>query len=204
MQSWLHKRALIYIFGYISLKMNFLAHSVLSPKNPLIMLGNLTGDFVKGSKFKGLHSDISKGAKLHRSIDMFTDSHQLVRSAKKIVRPDFNLFSGVVVDMIFDHFVAKKHADLKSHVDYVYKVANENFIFLPEGFKPVLVYMEKYNWLASYAQYEGLRKIMWQMRQRIGDKSPLDNAVDLLISHEMEFEKLFDAFWLDINKEFSF
>lgn len=184
--------------------MNFLAHSVLSPINPLIMLGNLAGDFVKGSKFKGLHKDICKGAKLHRSIDVFTDSHQLIRSAKKIVRPDFNLFSGIVIDMIFDYFVAKKHLDLVGHVNYVYKSANEHFIFLPQGFQQIFPYMEKYNWLESYGKYESLRMIMWQMRQRIKDKSPLDNAVDLLISNESEFESLFDVFWLDINKEFSF
>ena len=184
--------------------MNFLAHSILSPNNPLIMLGNLSGDFVKGSKFDGLHDDICKGVKLHRSIDMYTDAHALIRNAKKIVRPDFKLFSGIVIDMFFDHFVAKYHIDLKSHVNYVYKSANKNFIFLPDGFKSVFPYMEKYNWLGLYAQYHGLRMIMWQMRQRIKNKSPLDTAVDLLISNEVELKKLFDEFWKDINKEFSF
>ena len=47
-------------------------------------------------------------------------------------------------------------------------------------------------------------KIMWQMRQRIGDKSPLDKAVDILISNTVDFQELFQEFWVDINKEFSF
>ena len=88
--------------------MNFLAHSILSPKDPLVMLGNLCGDFIKGSKFEGLNASIVEGVRLHRSIDSFTDSHQLFKEAKTIVRPHFKLFSGVVIDMFLDYFIAKK------------------------------------------------------------------------------------------------
>ena len=75
--------------------MNFLAHSILSPKSPLVMLGNLCGDLIKGNKFEGINLNIIEGVRLHRSIDSFTDSHQLIREAKSIVRPEFKLFSGI-------------------------------------------------------------------------------------------------------------
>lgn len=182
--------------------MNFLAHSILSPKKPLVMLGNLCGDFVKGSKFIGIHPDVVKGVRIHRAIDSFTDSHSLVREAKLIVRPQFRLYSGVVIDMFFDYFLANKISDLKKHVNYVYGAANDNWLILPQQFKEVLPFMQKYNWLEAYAKYEGLRKIMWQMRKRIGDKSPLDTSVDLLISKEAVFKSLFDEFWKEIYKEF--
>ena len=203
MQSCIHKRNLVVIFGLIQGTMNFLAHSVLSPNEPLVMLGNLCGDFIKGSKFDGIHPDIVKGVGIHRAIDSFTDSHKLVREAKAIVRPDFRLYSGVVIDMFFDYFVAIQHADLKKHVKYVYDSANDNWDTLPEKFKEVLPYMQKFNWLEAYAKHEGLRKIMWQMRQRIGDKSPLDSSIDILISKELQFKGLFDEFWKDLLKEFS-
>lgn len=184
--------------------MNFLAHSILSPPDDLIMLGNLTGDFVKGSKFEGLHPDIIKGVRIHREIDVFTDTHELVKEAKGLVRSEFRLFSGVVIDMFFDHFVARHTKELDNHVKRVYSIADLNYDDLPQKFQPVLPYMKQYNWLGNYGHFEGLRKIMWQMRQRIGDKSPLDESVDLLVKNEKELQVLFNEFWVEITQEFRF
>ncbi len=184
--------------------MNFLAHSILSPRDPLVMLGNLCGDLIKGNKFEGINSDIVKGVRLHRSIDLFTDSHQLIREAKAIVRPKFKLFSGVVIDMFFDHFVAKNHPSLKLHVNYIYKSANSNSSELPSSFNNMLQYMERFNWLETYASTVGLKKIMFQMRRRIGDKAPLDEAVDIMVCNEEEFKVLFRQIWQDAQGEFFF
>jgi len=188
--------------------MNFLAHSILSPQKPLIMLGNLAGDFVKGNKMIGLHQNIIVGVKLHRSIDTFTDSHPLVKEAKGIVRSEFRLFSGVVIDMFWDYFVANSMIEsgsnvLSNHINYVYNSANTNFNYLPEAFKPVFPYMEKHNWLGAYSTKEGLESIMLQMRYRIGNKSPLDQAVRILEMHEQEFQQLFNQFWKEALKEFN-
>ena len=184
--------------------MNFLAHSILSPKDPLIMLGNLCGDLVKGSKFEGINSNVVKGVRLHRTIDSFTDSHHLTREAKSIVRPEFKLFSGIVIDMFLDHFIAKNHSSLKMHVDYVYKSARANSSFLPSSFNKMLQFMEQYNWLETYASIEGLKNIMFQMRRRIGDKSPLDEAVNIMVCREEEFNYLFEQIWQDAQKQFLF
>tara|TARA_B100001741_G_C16347005_1_gene502260 strand:+ start:123 stop:677 length:555 start_codon:yes stop_codon:yes gene_type:complete len=184
--------------------MNFLAHSILSPKDPLVMLGNLCGDFIKGSKFEGLNASIVEGVRLHRSIDSFTDSHQLFKEAKTIVRPHFKLFSGVVIDMFLDYFIAKNHSSLKKHAQYVYDSAHVHSVNLPDSFNNVLFYMEKFNWLESYAEVEGLRRIMLQMRKRIGDKSPLEESVDILIQKEDEFNLLFTQIWRDAQRKFSF
>lgn len=184
--------------------MNFLAHSILSPSDELIMLGNMSGDFVKGSKFEGLHPSVIEGVKIHREIDVFTDNHEIVKEAKDLVREEFRLYSGVVIDMFFDHFVARHLDDLKGHVNKVYTAADFNFDHLPEKFQPVLPYMKKFDWLGNYGHFDGLRKIMWQMRQRIGDKSPLDESVDLLIKNEARLQVLFDEFWREVSREFRF
>ncbi len=168
------------------------------------MLGNLCGDLIKGNKFEGINLNIIEGVRLHRSIDSFTDSHQLIREAKSIVRPEFKLFSGIVIDMFLDNFVAKNHSSLENHVNYVYKSAAAYSSELPLSFNNMLKYMEQYNWLQTYGSTEGLRNIMFQMRQRIGSKSPLDEAVDILISKEEDFNCLFMQIWKDAQKEFSF
>ena len=168
------------------------------------MLGNLCGDFVKGSKLGGLNPSVAEGVRLHRSIDLFTDSHELIKEAKGIVRPKFKLFSGVVIDMFFDHFVAKNHSSLNSHAKYVYNTGRVYSSELPASFNNVLFYMEKYNWLEAYAKVEGLSKIMLQMRKRIGDKSPLEESVDILVQKEIEFDVLFKQIWDDAQQKFSF
>ena len=168
------------------------------------MLGNLCGDLIKGNKFEGINLLIVKGVRLHRSIDSFTDSHQLIREAKAIVRPEFKLFSGIVIDMFLDHFVAKNHPSLTKHVNYVYQSAATYSSNLPPSFNKMLQYMEQYNWLQTYASTEGLRSIMFQMRRRIGGKSPLDEAVDILIRKEDDFNHLFRQIWEDAQKEFYF
>lgn len=166
------------------------------------MLGNLCGDFVKGSKLEGLNTSVAEGVRLHRSIDSFTDSHQLIRKSKAIVRSEFKLFSGVVIDMFLDHFIAKNHISLKEHAQYVYDSAYAYSSDLPESFNNVLFHMRKYNWLEAYAHTDGLRRIMAQMRKRIGNKSPLDNSVDILILKEQEFNVIFKTIWEDAQKKF--
>ena len=187
--------------------MNFLAHTYLSPKNNLIMLGNLSGDFVKGRLMDGLHKDIVSGVKLHREIDTFTDSHEKFKSAKRIISPYFNHYSGVIIDMFFDYFLAKKWNEqnplqLKSHIDEVYKSGIENHLILPEKFQSVLPNMIKNDWLSMYSTHDGLKDILRQMTNRINNKALLYEGVELLIEHEIQLEYLFNEFWISITSVF--
>lgn len=187
--------------------MNFLAHTYLSPKNNLIMLGNLSGDFVKGRIMNDLNKDIVSGVRLHREIDTFTDSHEKFKSAKRIISPYFNHYSGVIIDMFFDYFLAKKWNEqnplqLKSHIDEVYKSGIENHLILPEKFQSVLPNMIKHDWLSMYSTHDGLKNILRQMTNRIDNKALLYEGVELLIEHEIQLEYLFNEFWISITSVF--
>lgn len=187
--------------------MNFLAHTYLSPKSPKIMLGNLSGDFIKGKISTDLNPDISKGAKLHRKIDLYTDSHQIVHDAKKIVRPEFGLYSGVVIDMFFDYFLASKWniqnpTAFINHTKEVYNQADLNHDILPEKFKPVLPYMKRFDWLKMYATIDGLQEILKQMTNRINGKIDLSKSTLTLTQNEPELAGLFNEFWKDISSNF--
>ena len=87
--------------------MNFLAHAYLSNDNPLLLVGNFMGDFVKG---RDLHErfdpGIANGVELHRLIDSFTDSHPVVIESKKRLRESYRHYAPVIVDMFYDHFLA--------------------------------------------------------------------------------------------------
>ncbi len=62
--------------------MNYLAHLLLAEKSAQSLIGNLLGDFVKGSleKYKGVYSEtIIKGIRTHRQVDDFTDKHRIYK-----------------------------------------------------------------------------------------------------------------------------
>lgn len=84
--------------------MNHLAHLMLVRNSDELMLGGFIADAVKGKKFLDYEKEISKGILLHRFIDNYTDTHAEVSELKKLLRPQFGLLSGVVIDMIYDHF----------------------------------------------------------------------------------------------------
>jgi len=87
--------------------MNYLAHLYLSGTDEKTMVGNFIGDYVKGSDWQKFPDDIKKGILLHRQIDTFTDAHAKFREAKILFRAEFGLYSGIVVDFLYDHYLAK-------------------------------------------------------------------------------------------------
>jgi acyl carrier protein phosphodiesterase len=183
--------------------MNFLAHSVLSPKDDRILLGNFAGDFFKGTKFDQYHPAIAEGVRLHRKIDAFTDNHQVVKSAKAIIREDLRLFSGVAIDMYWDYFLAnnwekRDSAAFENHIQFVYELSNNHLAESSALFQSVFPIMESNNWLQKYASYDGLEIIMMQMHRRIGERSTLDQSITVLQRHEKQLQELFAAFWMDV------
>lgn len=185
--------------------MNFLAHSVLSPKSDLILIGNFAGDFFKGSKLDVYHDDLQEGVKLHRMLDVYTDQHEKVRESKAIVRESFGLFSGIAIDMFWDYFLAKNwtirdKAGFDKHVQNVYQVTQDNLHHCSDLVKQVFPIMYENDWLRKYGTYDGLSLIMHQMHKRIGKHSKLNNSVDVLIKNEAPLEALFLEFWEDVVK----
>ena len=55
--------------------------------------------------------NIQKGILLHREIDTFTDAHKTVRLSTKRLHKNYGHYSGVIVDILYDHFLAKNWKD---------------------------------------------------------------------------------------------
>ena len=86
--------------------MNFLAHIYLSGDTNEILIGNFIGDYVKGNDYLKYPTNIGKGILLHRKIDAFTDKHSVTKSCKTFINPKYRKFSGIVIDIFYDHFLA--------------------------------------------------------------------------------------------------
>ncbi len=186
--------------------MNFLAHLYLSGNDTHIMLGNFIGDFVKGKNLADkVGAKIAKGIELHREIDFFTDQHAIVNESKKRLRPKYRHYSGVIVDVFYDHFLAKNWNDyhtqlLPDFADHVYDVIQEHAAILPERVNLMMPYMIRGNWLVNYAKLEGIHRALTGMSRRTPYESKMDEATADLNEHYEEFREEFTAFFPNLQK----
>lgn len=187
--------------------MNFLAHSFLSPNEPLVRLGNTFGDFVKGKKMEGVDDELVKGVRLHRAIDHFTDNHVLVKECVNIFKPTLGRFSSIAVDMSFDHFLSKNWATYSDQTLELY--VKELFIdyescrgSLTERINHVAPVMKMHNWIIMYRTLEGLEDILTQMSRRINNRAALQQAIPILIDNQEVLELKFEAFFKELIDEF--
>lgn len=184
--------------------MNFLAHIFLSGEHPLVQLGNFIADSVKGRMTDFYGEEVRKGIILHRKIDDYTDHHPVFIRSKRRLGDGFGHYAGVLVDMIYDHFLAanwkKFHStDLEVFSQRFYCLLNEHFELLPVRFQHMLPYMIKYNWLVSYSTLDGLGKILTQMDQRTLYRSNMRNALPNIKANYKDYEMDFFEFFLDIS-----
>ena len=183
--------------------MNFLAHLYLSKENKNILIGNFIADAVKGKKHENYPKEIQAGILLHRGIDYFTDTHPIVRQSKRRLHERYNHYNGVIIDILYDHFLAKNwhhYSDipLETYANNVYEFLQENIVIFPERIQKILPYMIEYNWLFSYASVEGIGKILQGMNKRTKGISKMDLAKEDLIEHYEEFESDFTLFFKEL------
>ncbi len=185
--------------------MNFLAHSHLSGNNKNLMIGNFIADAVKGKKYKNFPEGISKGIILHRKIDYFTDKHIIVGKSMNLIRPDYAKFSGIIVDIYYDHFLAANWSDYSSesydgYVHGVYSLLKRNFLMLPARSKRILPFMIAQDWLGAYASTDDLKKVFHGMDRRTSNISGMRNAVDQLIENYDELKSHFTEFYPQLRE----
>lgn len=185
--------------------MNYLAHIYLSYEDKDLRIGNFIADSVKGSDFSDFPKKVTKGIILHRHIDTFTDTHKIVKQSKDLIRGEYGHWSGVIVDIYYDHFLAANwtdfhHTPLDLFVQEFYDDLKQHHNILPDRVQRFLPYMINQNWLFNYATVEGISGIFEQMNHRTKGKSNMDFApIDLLIYYN-QLEKHFRLFFKDLTK----
>lgn len=180
--------------------MNYLAHIYLSGENDLITIGNFIADGIKGKNYKKRKKDVQIGVLLHRHIDTFTDAHKTVRKSTKRLHQKYGHYSGVIVDILYDHFLAKnweKYCDipLEDYINNFYDLLEEHFNILPMRIQKMMPYMITDNWLLSYASIDGISRVLAGMNRRTKNRSGMDKAVNELEEFYKEFENEFTLFF---------
>jgi acyl carrier protein phosphodiesterase len=184
--------------------MNFLAHIYLSGDDEEVIIGNFIADGIKGKKYVKFSPNIQKGILLHRAIDTFTDQHHLVKHSTARLHANYGHYSGVIVDILYDHFLAKNWSSyheipLATFVDDFYALLQKNFDQLPSRIQRMMPPMISDNWLLSYATVEGIAKILSQMNVRTKGISKMNRAVEELETYYDSFEEEFTLFFNELR-----
>jgi acyl carrier protein phosphodiesterase len=180
--------------------MNYLAHLYLSGDDPEVRIGNFIGDFVRGRTPEQVYPvRMAVGIHLHRTIDTFTDSHPVVKESKLRLRPAYRHYSGVIVDIFYDHFLARNwdqyHPEpLPDFARNFYSHADTEAHRLPQKAQYVLPFMKKNDWLTNYAHIEGIEKVLCGMARRTPYESGMEKAAQDLLRHYDFFEKEYFEF----------
>lgn len=191
-------------------KMNYLAHIYLSDNNDESMLGNFLGDFVNISLENNFENSIRNGIFMHRRLDSFTDSHPIFLESKRRISSLNRRFAGVLIDMFYDHFLAKNWNEyspisLEEYADNFYNILERFSYCLPDKLTERLPVMIEENWLVSYREIDGIKKTLDRIAWRFSkSKHSLKNPIDELTSNyeslEIDFIRFFPCAVEYVNK----
>ncbi|HEY5993608.1 MAG TPA: ACP phosphodiesterase [Gallionellaceae bacterium] len=158
--------------------MNFLAHALLAGDQPALIVGGVAGDWVKGHLPGGLPPDLARGVALHRAIDDYAETHPAFKRSRARVSASRRRYSGVLVDVFYDHLLAQNWSTLHQQPlpEYcagVYAQIRGRLDDLPASAHHALALMASEDWLGSYARIEGIADVFRRMSRRARQPNPL-------------------------------
>ena len=183
--------------------MNYLAHFQLSHGDDGLMIGALLGDFIKGP-LKGEHPiSWEQGITLHRRIDAYTDSHPLLKTAQQLLPLQFHRFSGIMLDVAFDHFLSihwqRFHPQARSlFIEEIYQLLSKHT--LPEAAQHQASTLIEYDVLTRYQQWDIVDAALKRISKRLKRKNPLALAAKELLQHYNALEDVFLEFYPEIQQ----
>ena len=186
------------------MRVNFLAHSVFGFNDSALIAGQICGDFVRGRDLSRFPERLERGIRLHRYLDRFTDTHPALTEARHQITIVPLRFSGIVVDVMFDHYLAL-HWDmlyensLDSHAHAVSSALREYEHYFPDSLKRFMVILERERILQGNVQLRGIEITLSRIAGRSDKYSDLFlNIAELETLREHLLEP-FNVFFPDLQ-----
>ncbi len=180
--------------------MNWLAHVFLARHDDAAIAGGFAADFLRGPVPDDLPDAFAAGVRLHRAIDAFTDAHDVFRRSKARLDPALRVARGVVVDVLYDHVLARDFAawhdePLSTFAGRVYRALATHDASLPAELRRLWPRIAREDWLSSYADVGAVRMALRRMSERMRRPLPLASGVDDFLADADGFAADFGAFF---------
>jgi len=183
--------------------MNYLAHLFLAGDTAESLIGNLAGDFVKGTLGDRFPPAIAEGIRHHRRIDAFTDAHPSVAAFRRVLITEHGHYARVIADVFFDYFLSRdwnRYATmpLREFLARVYAAIDPHAPSLPGRLRDVYPRMRDEQWLEGYGEIDNIRLALRGISFRMSRRPRLDTAAHHLVDSRAELQRRFDAFFPDV------
>ncbi len=189
--------------------MNHLAHVAVAHPDPGLVVGAFLGDYVKGRLTGERPEAIERGIRLHRAVDAFTDRHEVVTRSARRFAPDFRRYAPVLLDVIFDHFLAqswdeRNSVELAAFSDTVFDIVLADRSMLTTQAESTARRMQEVGSLVRYVDPSSLERSFTYIGSRFKRDNPLDRAFGEFERLAPELKEDFELFFpdlLDFNRE---
>ena len=184
--------------------MNFLAHFALSNHDPDLILGNYLGDFLRVGEEKNWPKPVQQGIRLHRKIDLFTDTHPAVKHLRRQFSPERRRVSGIILDVIFDHFLLRNWNQYYTGIDAddfirsCYEILERDQDKFPPRGKRFFHYLTSIDLLASYGELDGVVLALDQLSHRMRKPNGLAGTRQELLHMDVQLETGFNRLYPDL------
>ena len=179
--------------------MNYLAHAYLS-FSPGQIVGNLLVDFARHKDRRSYPREVEKGIVLHHAIDSYTDTHLEIRKAKLLFSPLVGRYSGAMVDVVLDYFLANdpargNQATWKAFTKKVYQTLEAHKEFLPPALLTALPSMRQGDWLYNYRYKENIEKALGHLVHRAKYLTHDTDVSKVFLENESTLQAHYTAFF---------
>lgn len=184
--------------------MNWLAHLFLSQENIEFKVGNLLPDFLHITELEKLPQPFQLGIKCHRAIDIFTDSHPIVKKSISRLPTKYRRFGGILTDVFYDHFLSK---DWEKYSSTSLNSFCEQFSNSIENIKedvPIEIF-ERIQRLCinrvfeKYATIDGVKEALYRIELKFKRPVDIKTAIFILENEYPIYQLEFDSFFPELQ-----
>ncbi len=181
--------------------MNHLAHLLLAGDDAEAQVGQLLADFVTAGDIAAFAPGIRAGIRAHQRIDSFADSHPVFARARRRLKPPYRRFGGVLLDICFDHFLARcwerygGGGSLAGFADRTCRILNDYRDLPPARFRRAVAAMCRDDWLVGYASLAGVDRALQGLSKRFPRANPLASGGTVPRDQHAALEADFQAFF---------
>ncbi len=175
--------------------MNWLAHLYLSAPDIEFKLGNVLADYIKGKVWEGANPVLQLGVNCHQKIDIFTDSHPIVKHSKSRLQKKSHS-KGIVMDVFYDHMLSLHwdrfcSTDLRSYLNQFYADSLNVIEYYPPDIQTFINNLIQRDTLGQYAEFSHVEVALERINNRL---SPIvrqrSSVIDLIPDLKREYHSL--------------
>lgn len=186
--------------------MNYLAHLYLAQPTSDSYLGNLLGDFRKGTEINAYPRAVQAGLQNHLLVDRFTDNHPLVKGAKCLFSRQTRRFSGVALDVLFDHYLISEwrqhHAqDFETFKSECYRRLTLRLTIMPAPMQRVMSSVIERDWFGHYTSQAGTLRAIENIARRVRFPNQFAQISEEICENDEELRARFRVFFPELVDE---